>query len=153
LISDVELNAYTRWLAIAVTEAMHHFIGNGAFAPRDETRYLAVSAAHITHMLRDTYEDARTGYYNVPREVLEAHHLGPDDVQSDAYRVWVKSRVQLARAYFAAGKSYVARVQSARHRLAAFAYMARFEWLLEALEREDFRLRPRHPERKSARTG
>ncbi len=49
LISQVQLNEYTRWLAIAVTEAMHYFIGRGAFAPRDETRYLAVSAAHITH--------------------------------------------------------------------------------------------------------
>ena len=48
LISQVELNEYTRWLAIAVTEAMHYFIGHGDFAPRDETRYLAVSAAHIT---------------------------------------------------------------------------------------------------------
>jgi len=62
LISQVELNEYTRWLAIAVTEALQYFIGHGAFAPRDETRYRAVSAAHITHMLRDTYDDVQAGY-------------------------------------------------------------------------------------------
>ncbi len=59
LVSQVELNEYTRWLASAVTEAMHYFIGHAGFAPQDETRYLAVSAAHITHMLRDTFDDVQ----------------------------------------------------------------------------------------------
>src|SRR5512147_2346490 len=45
LISQVELNEYTRWLATAVTECIHYFIGHNDFAPHDETRYLAVSAA------------------------------------------------------------------------------------------------------------
>jgi phytoene/squalene synthetase len=153
LVSQAELDAYTRWLAIAVTEAMHHFIGHGAFAPRDETRYLAVSAAHIVHMLRDTYDDVRAGYYNVPREVLEAHNIGPQDVHHEAYRAWVRGRVQLAREYFEAGQVYFRRVQSARHRLAGFAYMARFEWLLDTIEREGFLLRPQYDERKSLSTG
>ncbi len=153
LISQVELNEYTSWLAIAVTEAMHYFIGHGAYAPRDETRYLAVSAAHIAHMLRDTYDDVQAGYYNIPREVLEAHHLGPQDVHSEVYRLWVKSRVLLAREYFEAGKAYFRRVQNSRHRLAGFAYMARFEWLLETMERESFILRPQYQERKSIGTG
>src|SRR6266511_3220277 len=52
LTSLVELNEYTRWLAIAVTDKLHHFIEHGEFAPHDETRYLAVSGAHIVHMLR-----------------------------------------------------------------------------------------------------
>ncbi len=30
IISQHELNSYTRWLAVAVTEAMHHFIGHGS---------------------------------------------------------------------------------------------------------------------------
>jgi phytoene/squalene synthetase len=153
LISQVELNEYTRWLASAVTEAMHYFIGKGGFAPHDGTRYLAVSAAHITHMLRDTFDDVQAGYYNIPREALEAHHIGPQDVQSDAYRAWVKSRVQLARAYFKAGRVYLGRVQSPRCRLAGFAYTARFEWLLDTIEREGYRLRPQYNERKSAGTG
>lgn len=153
LISQVELNEYTRWLATAVIECIHYFIGHGEFAPRDETRYLAVSAAHITHMLRDTYDDLQAGYYNIPREVLEADHIGPQDVHSPAYRAWVKSRVSLAREYFEAGRGYFARVQNPRCRLACFAYIARFDWLLDTFEREGYCLRPQYNERKSAGTG
>jgi phytoene/squalene synthetase len=153
LISQVELNEYTHWLASAVTEAMHYFIGNGTFAPHDETRCLAVSAAHITHMLRDTFDDVQAGYYNIPREVLEANHIRPQDVHSDAYRAWVKGRVQLAREYFEAGRGYLGRVQNPRCRLAGYAYTARFEWLLDRLEREGYTLRPQYSERKSVGTG
>jgi len=153
LISQVELNEYTRWLASAVMEAIHHFIGHGGFAPHDETRYLAVSGAHIAHMLRDTFDDAQVGYYNIPREVLDVNHIGPQDVQSDVYRAWVKGRVQLAREYFEAGKGYFARVQNPRCRLACFAYIARFEWLLDTIERESYQLRPQYNERKSAGIG
>jgi phytoene/squalene synthetase len=153
LVSQAELNAYTHWLASGVTEAMHYFIGNGDYAPRDERRYLAVTAAHITHMLRDALDDVQAGYYNIPREVLDAHQIWPQEVQSDVYRAWVKSRVQLAREYFLAGKGYLARVQNPRCRLAGFAYTARFEWLLDTIENEGFYLRPRYNERKSMGTG
>jgi phytoene/squalene synthetase len=153
LISQAELDGYTCRLASAVTEAMHYFIGHCSFSPHDETRYLAVSAAHITHMLRDTYDDLQAGYYNIPREVLEAYHIGPQNVHCDAYRAWVRSRVGLAREYFEAGRDYFRRVQNSRHRLAGFAYMARFEWLLETFEREGFRLRPQYNERRSIGTG
>jgi hypothetical protein len=142
LVSKVELNEYTRWLATAVMECIHYFIGHDDYAPHDETRYLAVSAAHISHMLRDTFDDAQIGYYNIPREILEENHIGPQDVSSAAYRAWVKERVQLAREYFEAGKGYFARVQNARCRLACFAYIARFEWLLDTSEREGYCLRP-----------
>lgn len=153
LVSQAQLDEYTGWLATAVTEAMHHFIGNGTDAPRDETRYLAVTGAHIVHMLRDTYADVRTGYFNVPREVLEAASIGPADVHADAYRSWVADRLKLARTCFEGGRDYFARVAEPRHRLAGLAYMARFEWLIETLEREGYRLRPRYDERRSLGIG
>ena len=153
LISQTELNEYTRWLATAVTEAMHYFIGHGCRTPHDETRYLAVSAAHITHMLRDTFDDVQAGYYNIPREVLAASHIGPRDIHSKAYRTWIKSRVQLARNDFLAGREYLARVENPRCRLAGFAYAARFEWLLDTIEQEHYFLRPVYSERKSRGTG
>ena len=153
LISQIELNEYTRWLATAVTDNLHHFIGHGEYAPHDETRYMAVSAAHITHMLRDTYDDLQAGYCNVPREALETNRISVWDIGSDAYRNWVKSRVQLAREYFKAGKACFARVQNPRCRLACYAYIARFEWLLDTIERERYLLRSQYNERKSARTG
>ena len=152
-ITQMELNEYTRWLATAVTDNLHHFIGHGEYAPRDETRYLAVSAAHITHMLRDTYDDLQAGYYNVPRELLETNRIGVQDIGSDVYRSWVKSRVHLAREYFKAGKDYFSRVQNLRCRLACYAYIARFEWLLDTIEKEGYLLRSQYNERKSAGTG
>jgi hypothetical protein len=148
LVSQAELNQYTGWLATAVTEAMHHFIGNGTAAPADDTRYMAVSGAHILHMLRDTFEDVRAGYFNVPCELLEANAIGPEEVHSDAYRSWVAARVKLASACLDAGRSYFARVEDRRHRLAGLAYMARFDWLIDTLEREGFRLRPAYRERR-----
>ncbi len=152
LISQVELNEYTRWLASSVMECIHYFIGHDDFSPHDGTRYLAVSGAHIAHMLRDTFDDAQLGYYNVPRDVLDASHMGPLDVDREAYRAWVKSRLLLAREYFDAGRRYFARVENARCRVACFAYISRFEWLLDTIEREGCLLRPRYNERKSTRT-
>ena len=154
-ISQTELNQYTHWLATAVTEAMHYFIGHDCYAsrPHDETRYLAVTAAHITHMLRDTFDDAQAGYYNIPREVLEANNIQPQDIHSQVYCDWVRSRVKLARQYFQAGRGYLGRVKSPRCRLAGFAYIARFEWLLDTIEQEAYILRPEYSERKSLSTG
>jgi hypothetical protein len=129
-------------------QAMHYFIGKGCYAPEDETRYLAVSAAHITHMLRDTFEDVQAGYFNIPREELERNHIGPQDVHSEAYRAWVKSRVQLAREYFGQGRIYLSRVQNWRCRLAGLEYTEHFEGLLDTIERDGYRLRPRYDERK-----
>lgn len=148
LISQSELNDYTRWLASAVTEAMHHFIGHYCYSPQNEARYLAVTAAHITHMLRDTFDDIQAGYFNIPREVLDANHITPQDVQSDAYRAWVRSRVQLAQTYFKAGREYLNQVANLRCRLAGFAYTARFECVLDSIEREGYLLRAAYPERK-----
>jgi len=153
LILHSELNDYTRWLAVAVIECIHYFIGHKDYTPHDGARYLAVSAAHIVHMLRDTFDDAQLGYYNIPREILEGNNIGVLDIQSNAYRTWVKSRVQLARQYFKAGKDYFHRVQNVRCRLACFAYIARFDWLLGTFERDGYRLRPQYNERKSMGIG
>ena len=153
LISRAQLNEYTRCLASAVTEAMHYFIGHNAYSPHDRTRYLAVTAAHITHMLRDTVDDINSGYYNIPYEFLRENHIAPQDVQTAAYRTWVRKQVELARAYFKTGKEYLHRVKSSYCRLAGFAYTARFEWLLNTIENEDFCLRPEYDERKSIGSG
>lgn len=148
LISTAELSQYTCWLAVAVTEAMHHFIGHGSRSPQSETRYLAVSAAHITHMLRDTLEDAEAGYFNIPREVVEANGIDPRDVNSAPYREWVRSRVHLVRSLFEGACDYLSQVECLRYRLAAYAYIARFEYILEIVEHDDYQLRAAYPERK-----
>jgi len=149
LISHEELNEYTRILATAVTEALHYFIGHHDWSPQYKSRYLAVTGAHITHMLRDAVEDTGVGYYNIPQEYLNQHNFLPTDVDHDAYRAWVQQRVQLARDCFAQGKIYLARVENLRCRLAGYAYIARFEVVLDAIEKDNYRLRAAYPERKS----
>jgi len=153
LISQRELDAYTHWLAVAVTEAMHYFIGHNCASPRDETRYLAVTGAHVTHMLRDALEDAAAGYYNIPREVLAANGIAPGEVDSQAYRKWVRARVEKARACFRAGRDYLARVENLRCRIAGYAYTHRFEVVLDCIEREGYLLRAHYPERKGRGRG
>jgi len=152
-ISPGELAEYTRSLATAVTEALHYFIGHNNASPQDDTRYLAVAGAHITHMLRDAIEDTAVSYYNIPQDFLNAHGITPTDVNHDAYQTWVRNRVQLARKCFAAGRAYLRQVENFRCRLAGYAYIARFEVVLAAIEKDSYRLRPAYPERKSKKAG
>lgn len=149
LVSQAELTGYSRWLAVAVTEALHYFIGHDAYSPRNEARYLAATAAHITHMLRDAWEDNAAGYINVPREFLASAQISPNDVVSNPYRAWVRRRAALARNHFAAGKLYLGRVESLRCRIAGFAYIGRFESVLDKIEKDDFRLRSNYDDRKT----
>jgi phytoene/squalene synthetase len=153
VISQPELSRYSQKLAIAVTEAMYHFIGHDEPSPRHEARYLAVTAAHITHMLRDAIEDVDNGYVNIPGEILQMRRILPQNVKDQAYREWVCGRVQLAREYFKAGRECTAQVRNFRCRLAGYAYMARFEWMLGAIQRDNYCLRSEYPQRKSLWTG
>ncbi len=153
LISQAELDEYTRCLATAVTEALHYFIGHNDFSPQDETRYCAVTGAHITHMLRDMLEDTAVGYYNIPQEYLETHGITHSDLDHEAYKAWVQSEVQLARNYFAAGRNHIKQVENLRCRLAGYAYIARFEVVLDAIEKDNYRLRAAYPERKGKKSG
>jgi phytoene/squalene synthetase len=147
-ISGRELDEYTRWLAVGVTEALHHFIGHNCASPRGEARYLAVTGAHIVHMLRDAREDAEAGYFNIPSEVLAAGGIAPWDVESRAYRDWVRERVRKARACFTSGQAYLGQAESLRCRIAGYAYIHRFAMVLDCIEREGYLLRWAYPERK-----
>jgi phytoene/squalene synthetase len=151
-VTGTELDGYTHTLAVAVTEALHHCIGHGAGSPHDASRYVAVTGAHVAHMLRDLRADAVAGYLNVPAEVLVAG-ASPDHPDSAALRAWVRDRVELARACFASGRASLTRLDSGRCRLAGHAYIARFEWVLDAIERDGYRLRECYSERSSLRGG
>ena len=153
VISQSELFDYSHKLAKAVTEALYYFIGHDDPASLHEARYMAVTAAHITHMLRDALEDVENGYYNIPSEYIATQGITPEDVKSQAYRDWVCGRVQVARGYFKMGRECTAQVKNLRCRLAGYAYTARFEWMLDAIERDNYCLRSEYPERKSLRTG
>jgi len=142
VVSGAVLDQYSLNLATAVTEALHYFIGHDSPAPRTPSRYLAATGAHIVHMLRDAADDAAMGYFNIPAEYLAMCRLDPCDIESAAYRGWVRQRVELAKSCFRAGKEYLSTVPGVRCRLAAFAYMARFQKVLRVIEQDDYRLRP-----------
>ncbi len=148
LISQAELSGYTLSLAIAITEAIHYFIGHDQASPHTATRLL-VTAAHITHMLRDTREDLEAGYFNIPIEFLRERHISIHDLGSPSYRAWVQRRVDVARRYFKAGRAQLSQVKSARCRLACLAYTARFEIVLDMIERDGWLLRAAYQERKN----
>jgi phytoene/squalene synthetase len=104
-------------------------------------------------MLRDLVVDVDAGYVNVPSEVLAEPGASLDDLHGPAMRAWVRDRVELARSCFAVGRRYLAQVEDARCRLAGHAYTARFEWVLDAIEQDGYRLRAGYPERATVRGG
>jgi phytoene/squalene synthetase len=151
IISQAELSQYSLLLSRAITEYMFYFIGHQDAPPCGATRYQAVFGAHVVHMLRDMVDDIALGYFNIPAEVLEAEHISLDNLRRLSFRKWVFERVQLAHLYFEAGRKYIAQVKNLRCRLAGFTYLARFEWMLRSIERDQYCLRLVYPERKSFR--
>lgn len=155
-ISRRELTWYSDTLGKAVTDCIQYFIGHGHPYPTDDRRYLAATAAHITHMLRDLVVDIPDGFINIPREYLDAHGIsiadGRLDVAHPAIRAWVQERVKRARQYLAEGKEYLDELDVLRCKIAGYWYCARFEVILDAIAREEYVLRAEYDERHSSMT-
>jgi phytoene/squalene synthetase len=147
LVSQAELQGYTTSLATAVMDGLQYFIGNGQTYPRTHDRVLAVTGAHITHMLRDMCEDLPAGLVNIPAEYLEAHGIHGIELNSEPLRLWVRAQVELARACFREGKNYIHSLDGLHCKLAGVWYCARFECILDRIERDGFQLRAEYPER------
>ncbi len=160
LVSQAELTWYSSCLGKSVTDGIQYFIGNGHAYPDSDERYLAATAAHITHMLRDMKEDLPEGFINIPREYLEAcglnydasRGISPEDLDSPALRVWVWSQVELARSYFRQGKRYLDQLEVLRCKIAGYWYCARFEIVLDTIECDGYTLRESYVERRRAST-
>lgn len=145
LISQAELSWYSCCLGKAVTDAIQYFIGNDHSYPDSENRYLAATAAHITHMLRDMPDDLREGFVNIPQEWLRAHNVSADtsgialeELGGPPLSDWLQRQVKLARAYFAEGKCYLDALDVLRCKIAGYWYCARFESVLDAIERNGY---------------
>ena len=152
LISQQELTWYSNCLGKGVTDCMQYFIGNGHPYPHTDSRYLAATAAHITHLLRDMVLDTADGYINIPREYLAAHGIRPEDVDSRPLRAWVRGRVEQARQYFRQGKEYLDELDVLRCKIVGYWYCARFEGVLDTIERDDYVLRAVYNERRRLST-
>ncbi|OGO16713.1 MAG: hypothetical protein A2Z14_10950 [Chloroflexi bacterium RBG_16_48_8] len=127
-------------------DALQYFIGNRCIYPASDFQYYAAVAARITHMLRDMVQDTNAGFFNIPREYLEAHLLDPGDFECVPYRSWVQERVNLARKLFQQGKRYIERVENLRCRIVGYWYCARFEIVLDAIESDEYLLRSAYNE-------
>jgi len=149
LISEAEYIWYSKYLAKSVIDGLQYFIKNGHPYPKTEVCYLSAIAAHITHMLRDMHQDIEAGYVNIPREYLDAHGIEPEDFGCPPYRAWVKSQVDLARAYFKKGKRYIIQIGALRYKIVCYWYCTRFDSILETIERDGYCLRAEYPEQKS----
>ena len=159
LISAQELADYSHHLAAAVTEALHYFIGHCCFAPTGSTRYLAVTAAHITrHAARHRRRSGSRLLQHPARISGAARHRA---VGAPAGGGIGRRRLpgmgcgsggagarllQRRSAVFGAGRSL-------RCRAAGYAYVARFEGVLDTIERDGYRLRAEYNQRKTLRGG
>ena len=146
-ITREELSSYTNNLATAVMDGIQYFIGNGQPYPKTCDRTMAVTGAHIAHMLRDTQEDLSAGILNAPREFLGTCGGGLYVMDRARFPVWVQQRVEQARACFQAGHTYIDSLDVLRCKLAGSWYCARFECILDAIERDGYQLREDYPER------
>jgi phytoene/squalene synthetase len=149
LVTRHELTAYTAWLATAVMDGIQYFIGNGHPYPKTPDRTLAVVGAHLVHMLRDTLEDIPVGFVNIPAEEIQARGIQLEDVESESFRLWVREQVERAKICFRAGKCYIDTLDVLRCKLAGAWYCARFNWFLNTIQRDGYRLRRAYPARDS----
>lgn len=152
LINEDELAWYSGRLGKSITDAIQYFIRNGYPYPDADNRYMAATAAHITHMLRDMVEDIAEGYINIPREYLQAHAIDLENLDSPPFKAWVCERVKLARGYFRTGKRYLDELDVLRCKIAGYWYCVRFEVVLETIERDGYLLRPEYNERRKLTT-
>jgi phytoene/squalene synthetase len=147
LITQEQLDWYSDRLGRSVTDGLLYFIGNGQQYPSDGNRYQAAIGAHIAHLLRDMVADINDGFINIPREYLDTHGITPEDISSEAFRAWVKERVDLARYYFEEGQKYLDRLNVLRCKIVGYWYSARFIGVLDAIERDNYVLRAEYKER------
>jgi len=152
LINQDELTWYTNCLAKSVTDGIQYFIGNGHPYPATDDRYLATIGAHIAHLLRDTSLDTADGIINIPREYLEAHGIGPEDLDSPLFRAWVRGRVEQAWRYFREGKVYLDDLDVLRCKIVGYWYCARFEGVLDTIEHDGYILRAEYNEQRKLST-
>jgi phytoene/squalene synthetase len=115
-------------------------------------RNQAVVGAHIAHMLRDTLEDVPEGYINIPLEEIHERNISIEDPDSEVFRAWVREQVDRAEGCLQTGKAYLDRLDVLRCKLAGAWYCARFEWYLNKIRSDGYRLRSSYPERRALTT-
>lgn len=148
-VSQGEIINYVEILSKSVTNGLQYFIGNGHPYPDSKNRYLAAKAAHITHLLRDMSNDIADGFINIPREYIIAEGINLEDIDSSRLENWVIDQVNQARKWFSEGKLYLDSLEVLRCKIAGYWYCARFEVVLDTIERDNYIIRNTYKERRS----
>lgn len=152
LISETELDWYVNTLGKSVTDGLLYFIGNGTQYPVSDNKYQAGIAAHISHLLRDMHQDDLDGFINIPQEYLKKKNITHKDMDDPAFKDWVRKRVELARGFFIEGKKYLNELDVLRCKIVGYWYCARFEVVLDTIERDAYTLRKGYHERRRIST-
>jgi phytoene/squalene synthetase len=152
LISETELDWYVNTLGKSVTDGLLYFIGNGTQYPVSDNKYQAGIAAHISHLLRDMHQDDLDGFINIPQEYLIKKNITHKDMDDPAFKDWVRKRVELARGFFIEGKKYLNELDVLRCKIVGYWYCARFEVVLDTIERDAYTLRKGYHERRRIST-
>ena len=147
IITEEQLEWYTNCVAKSTTDGLQYFIGNDHEYPIDENQYFAAKAAHIVHLLRDTVEDLQNGFINIPKEHIELHGIDISQMESPAFRAWVRERTAKAREYFIKGKQYLETLSVYRCKTVGLWYCARFEPILNQIENENYILKSSYEEK------
>ena len=74
-------------------------------------------------------------------EYLEEKGIERGDVNNPAYKDWVRKRVDSARVLFEDGKEYLDELDVLRCKIVGYWYCARFEVVLDTIEKDGYRLR------------
>jgi len=152
VVAAQELESYSTHLAKAVMDGFQYFIGNAHAYPASPDRITAVLGAHRTHMLRDLREDFALGYVNLPIEALPDGALPADGLDEETLRDWARRETALARRMLQDGRRYIDSLDHLRCKLAGTWYCARFDRVLDLIERDCYCLRADYPERRSLAT-
>lgn len=152
LIGQNDLDWYSSYLAKSVTDGIQYFICNCFPYPASEYQYLAAEGAHVTHMLRDLVGDISEGYINIPGEYIQVNNVVEIDTNDPIIQEWVRDRVSLARRYFKEGKRYLEDLEILRCKIAGYWYCAQFEFILDRIEADNFKLRPEYKGRQKIST-
>jgi phytoene/squalene synthetase len=148
LVTKDELKWYSETIAKSEIDGLMYFIKNDHPYPYSENCYHAIIGAHMGHLMRDMLPDIEEGFINIPKEYINEHELDPFDPNSEPFRNWLKGRIKEARWYMDEGKRYLESLDVLRMKIVGNWYIARFEVVLDAIEREGYILRPKYREQR-----
>ena len=135
-----ELAQYSYWLGRSYTKVLQACIAYPYEYPDHEYRYYAGVGAHITHIMRDLYEDLALGYINISEEDISRYSIDIRCPTGASLRGWTLKTVKTARKYLNWGKLYLSTVPIVRCRVMGYLYCSRYEMVLDAIEDVDFDL-------------